>query len=265
MLLAVRGSLLYPGAVSPRPPAAATLASRPQLAPGGSRLLAGPCAATRGKKASGSHHRRRRHDPAPEDVEEPLAADEAEDAPSLGQGSAQLPLGHERGLEPLPADEYSMSEVAEHSWTRGGRGVGGSGGRLEPPPADGEGTEFSMTDVAGRTGGADAGAGGSEPFAGLPPQDGHYHYDKQDDPAAAVPASVDESWESLEDPDALLRPAPARQAPEHMPMYRGEPDESEGYKEPGQDIASALPGRWGDSEDFTFGAYRNPDEQDGEA
>lgn len=31
----------------------------------------------------------------------------------------------------------------------------------------------------------------------------------QDDPAERVPASVDQSWESLEDPDALLRPGPS--------------------------------------------------------
>ncbi|KAL4436122.1 hypothetical protein ABPG77_005570 [Micractinium sp. CCAP 211/92] len=165
-----------------------------------------------------------------------------------------------------------MSEVAEHSWTHGFGGAGHAG--REPPPADGEGPEFSMTDVAQRSGGTDVGAAGSPPVAGLPPQDGHYHFDDKARPLEELGRwqegrggtedgdLVDQSWESLEDPDALLRPGPSPKAPPHMPMFRGEVDESEGFKEPGQDIASALPGRWGDNEDFTFGAYRNPDEQE---
>lgn len=33
--------------------------------------------------------------------------------------------------------------------------------------------EFSMADEAGSS----SGAAGTQPFAGLPPQDGHYHFD----------------------------------------------------------------------------------------
>lgn len=151
-----------------------------------------------------------------------------------------------------------------------------------------------------------------------PLQDGHYHFAAPDEPTAAVDARQDESWESLEEPEAVGRGAapsgapaasqvgaaagrggscagrrpgvlaapckpplpvqhacstallPARQQPvrrqrsphtrrspassccvhalfmhapsqEHPPMYRGPVEEGEGYKEPGQDIASGAP------------------------
>lgn len=43
----------------------------------------------------------------------------------------------------------------------------------------------------------------------------------QDDPAATVPDSVDRSWESLEDPDALLRPAPTPRVSQKSKQERG--------------------------------------------
>lgn len=52
-----------------------------------------------------------------------------------------------------------------------------------------------------------------------------------------------------------LRRAPPRQPAAHTAC--GRPAAPSRPPAP----AAALPGRWGDSEDFTFGAYRNPEEQ----
>lgn len=84
--------------------------------------LHSPAVSTAPCPCSSSHHRRRRHDPEPQDVEDPLAADEAEDAaPSLDTGCIPLPLGHERGLEPLPADGEGSGTCRGRGWMRQGK------------------------------------------------------------------------------------------------------------------------------------------------
>ncbi|PSC74004.1 immunoglobulin A1 protease [Micractinium conductrix] len=70
--------------------------------------------------------------------------------------------------------------------------------------------------------------------------------------AAAEDPRVNASWASLEEPEAAHKQAQApasHEDPPHVPMYRGEEGE-EGFREPGQDIPSALPGRRGDTGDY---------------
>lgn len=133
------------------------------------------------------------------------------------------------------------------------RVAGSSGGGdkgVEPSIADGEGEEFSMSEVSAKTGGSSQEG---------PPQDGHYHVTDDavvDGADVAADPKVNASWGCLEEPEAAspsdaASPSSNQSAP-HMPMYQGDPPkEGEGYLEPGQDIPSALPG--GDTGDYGLG------------
>ncbi|EFN59823.1 hypothetical protein CHLNCDRAFT_133570 [Chlorella variabilis] len=193
----------------------------------------------------------------------------------LGSAAADLEPREGQGTEPPPADgegqAFSMTDVAHASGSpegaeappssaasSSGTARGGSAGRqgTEPAPADGEGPAFSMSDVAAGTGGegptprqgrAASARGGLVSL--YPPQDGHYHFAKGDEAGLeSGDTRVDASWTSLEEPEAVERVPPGLHGTHHMPEYVGEPEEG-GFKEPGQDIASALPRRQ-DTEEY---------------
>ncbi|PRW60484.1 hypothetical protein C2E21_1251 [Chlorella sorokiniana] len=171
----------------------------------------------------------------------------------MGPAAADLdPLeGH---CEPPPADgegpEWNMGDFTHHDeLSRQGKASpsssqsGGSSSSTSPAPSGGSGAPDMGAGGQAKSVGAVVGEGGAK-------QDGHYHYTAPGDYGSVDQQKMNESWMCEEEPEALGRSSTAKHEPAHYEMYRGEADDSEGFKEPGQSIASALPGRRGDT-----GAY----------